>query len=337
MLDGPRIRQTFAALLALTALGLDGRGGVEPARSVPARRDPDLSAQRDLCFPPAEATTAKAHRAPGVILWTDAPVDGRALVRHLAETERYLRQLVAASRPVTSSAPASSAPTTGPVERPVAVALYAARSDYDALWRRVGAHYAGRFGEIATEGFSYRVFCATYRGRAKEFTQRRSVLCHEFAHVWLFQRHGLSNDGNWLTEGLANAVQLHFFPAAGNRKDFARWMEAGRMLPLKRLMDLDRIAPKDYWQAATLIETIARHHPGRLPAVIGAHNRGDSAYAIVRNVLGTDFLTLQDRWAKYVRTHPQRRPVRPDARAKSRTRRLTPADSKAKPHPKPPE
>jgi len=289
-------------LLALTAFGLGGLAGVKPAASAPARRDPGLSAQRDLCFPPAASAAAKTHCAPGILLWTDAPVDGRALVGHLSQAEGYLRRLVPATRPATSSAPASSAPTTGPVARPVAVALYAARSDYDALWRRVGAHYAGRFGEITTEGFSYRVFCATYRGRAKGFAQRRSVLCHEFAHVWLFQRHGLANDGNWLTEGLANAVQLHFFPAAGNRRDFARWMEAGHMLPLKRLMDLDRIAPKDYWQAATLIETIARHHPGRLPAVIRAYNRGDSAYAIVRKVLGTDFATLRRRWARHVRT-----------------------------------
>ena len=83
---------------------------------------------------------------------------------------------------------------------------------------------------------------------------------------------------------------------------YLHWMNTGRMLPLKRLMDKARIQPKDYWQAATLVETIAKHHPDDLPAVIAAFNAGRSAYAIVRDVLETDFATLNNHWADHIRT-----------------------------------
>jgi len=88
-------------------------------------------------------------------------------------------------------------------------------------------------------------------------------------------------------------------------------MDTGRMLPLKRLMDQARIRPKDYWQAATLIETLAKHHPGDLPAVIAAFNAGRSAYAIVRDVLETDFPTLAKQWADHVRASAPGATTRP--------------------------
>ena len=195
--------------------------------------------------------------------------------------------------------------------RPVALAVYRTRRDYLRLWKRVGSHYGGRFAAIATEGYSYRVFCATSYDSPEKFRKRRPVICHEFAHVWLYQNCRLRNDGNWLTEALANAAQLHFFPDSGNRADFLRWMDAGKMIPIKRLMNLPRIAPKDYWQAATLGELLLLRHRDKLPAVIRAFNRGDSAYAIVSKVLKTDLPTFERQWADHVRRSARRPTTRP--------------------------
>ncbi len=295
---GARLLLTLAALLGWACLF-----GDEPK---PAPRDPDLAGQRRMCFP--DGGGVRTFRRGGAILWTDSPVDGSGLLKDTAEAEAFLTELLP---------PAATTTATAPAARPVALAVYSAEADYRALWRRVGEHYGGAFGRIRTEGYSYRVFCATYYGDAAAFPARRPVLCHEFAHVWLHQRHGLANDGNWLTEGLANAVQLRLFPDSGDRGDFARWLAAGRMLPLKRLMDQKRIAPKDYWQAATLVELLAARHRRKLPAVVRAFNRGRSAYAIVSQVLETDFLTLEKHWAEHVRATAAAARSRPAAEERS--------------------
>jgi hypothetical protein len=283
-------------------------GGEGPPGPTSLPADPDAAGQRKICFPPAEGAKPKTFTAGGTILWTDAPVNGRELLAHLRKVRGYLRSAVATTRPTTASMPAGKGP------RPVALAIYKTRRDYLRLWKRVGSHYGGRFGAITTEGYSYRVFCATSYDSPKQFRARRPIICHEFAHVWLYQNFRLRNDGNWLTEGLANAAQLHFFPSSGNRADFLRWMEAGKMIPIKRLMSLPRIAPKDYWQAATLAEVLLLRCREKLPAVIRAFNRGDSAYAIVSKVLKTDLVTFERQWADHVRSSARRatsRPARP--------------------------
>jgi hypothetical protein len=237
-----------------------------------------------------------------VILWSDAPIDGKAVVKELVAARAHLRALL--PRRVSRSRPA-----TRPVDRPVALAVYAGAAVDRGLWDRVGRHYGGRFGPITTEGYSYRVFCATSFDTPERLRRRRAVLCHEFAHVWLYRNRGLRNDGNWLTEGLAGAVQLRLHPASGDRREFARWLDAGRMLPLKRLMDRDRIAPKDHWQAATLAEHLIATHRDSLPAVVAAFNQRRSAHAIVTGTLKTDFLSLRRRWADHVERQGARSPA----------------------------
>ena len=95
---------------------------------------------------------------------------------------------------------------------------------------------------------------------------------------------------------------LHFFPESGDRGDFARCMQAGRTLPLKRLMDLPRIAPKDYWQAGTLVELLMDRYAEKFPAVLAAFNAKASAFAIVTKTLGADLTTLTEEWADSVRS-----------------------------------
>jgi len=280
----------IAILALLCAIGPIVRAGPK------APPDPDLAGRRVLCFPPGLTTRkVSTYRAGDVVLWTDSKDVGGGLLPKIVTARRYLESLLPARTP-------ASAPASAPADQPVSLAIYATEEDYQALWKRVGQLYGGWFGEITTDGYSYRRFCATYYGSQAGFAERRAVLCHEFAHVWLYQNRALANDGNWLTEGLATAAQLRLFPEAAYRLSYARWMETGRMLPLKRLMDQSRLATKDYWQAATLMETIIAHHPGKLPAVVTARNEGRSAYYIVSRVLKTDFPTLSKRWAAHVRS-----------------------------------
>lgn len=292
----------LALLSGLLPAGVAPEGG-NASRPATMPADPSLSLQRRICFPQAGPAEVKTFRAPGVVLWTDAPVDGRKILAHLQAVERYLQVRLPPPRPGGQAASRPARRAAAPSRRrPAAVAIYAKAADYRALWRRVGAHYRGSFGRVVTEGHSYRCFCATSYDDPGRFARRRSIICHELAHVWLYQNHALANDGNWLTEGIATAVQLHFFPESGSRRDFARWMKTGRMLPLKRLMDLPRIAPKDYWQAGTLVELLMDRYAEKFPAVLAAFNAKASAFAIVTKTLGADLTTLTEEWADSVRS-----------------------------------
>jgi len=67
-------------------------------------------------------------------------------------------------------------------------------------------------------------------------------------------------------------------------------------------MDLDRIGLKDYWQAATLVETLIQRHRGRLPAVIDARRRGLSAKPDRDRSAQDELSDLQSEWERHVRS-----------------------------------
>jgi hypothetical protein len=297
----PKIALILMAVLALAWTGMAGTAGTaeKPATASPATAsaaaasaaaDPTLDRQKTIYFP---ATAPREYAsAPWLRIWTDSDVDLPLLAGSLCVTHFFLEGECRSNRREYSA--------TGPAARPVALAIYANADDFGQLWQRVGKYYGGSFGRVQAQAFSYHVFAASIYGNAKDFEARRPMLCHEFAHVWLYQELGLPNNANWLTEGLAAAVQLKFFPATGNRRDFATWLTEGKMLPLKRLMDQERIETKDYWQAATLVETILADYPGKLPAFIQGYVAGKSSYALVTGVLGTDLAALEAQWKRHV-------------------------------------
>jgi hypothetical protein len=309
-------RPLWAAMTAAAAAwAVAGAAGEPPSRPATAASpaDPSPAEQARICFPRPQSRPVRTGRTDAAAVLTDTDVDFAPLLADLGRAETVLAELVGPA---------------GQTGRPVLLAVYARQEDYLALWGRVGRHYGGRFGRIETTGYSYRVFAATTasagartrpasgpaddrpgRPRPRLSRRRRAVLAHEFAHVRLYQRLGLPNDGNWLTEGIASAVQLRLHPGAGERAEYLRWLETGRRLPLKRLMDAPRIRPRDYWQAATLVEAIAAERPGGLKRVISAYVEGRPASWIVREVLRTNFPDLEKRWARHVRRAAATRPT----------------------------
>ena len=271
----PVLQDGRAAIAILEGWFGPGRGVAWPARRLGWP-----------CLPPATAASPNAGMATANDAEAMPPIAEGLLAR--------------ADGPLPSLAATGAAVTRPAATRPVAIAVYARAEDYRALWPRVGRHYGGQLDPVTSAGFSYRAFCATSYGGADEFARVRPVVAHELTHVWLYQRLALVNDGNWLTEGVASAVQLRLFPQSGDRRLFADAAARGRMLPLKRLMDQPRLEPKDYWQAATLWELLAARWPERLAAVVEARNAGLSAYRIVADVLQTDAASLQKQWEQYV-------------------------------------
>ena len=293
-----RLSSALFMLLALVASAADTQ---QPTSQPVIAPDPDVQAHKAVCFPPERFPRVATHDFGGVVVWTDLPESPKPLEQELKKMLALLEEWLPTRTTDTAPAGASRATTGQAPARPVCLALYARHKDYQELWPRVGRLYAGQFPEITTQGYSYRVFCATSAEDADAAGAWLGVVCHELAHVWLYQRAGLANDGNWLTEGIATALQMRLFPASADRREFAERLERGRCLPLKRLMDQARIEPKDRWQAGTFVELLLAEHAGKLSAVARAFNAGRSASAVVADVLGTDFQTLDGRWARRVR------------------------------------
>jgi len=259
---------------------------------------------RLIYFPPHRFETPRTVSSGTLTVLTDAdaPADA-AIVAHLAALERILNDLPPTPATQPASQPASP-PTTRPSAPAVTAALYARRESFRALWHRVGVYYEGRFLGLAhVGGYSYRPFCATFIDAAHP-EAIPPELSHEMTHVWLWRRAGLPNDGNWLSEGLATAVQLQLFPTPDERQSWAERVRTGRFVPLKRLMNTAPLEPRHYWQAATLAETLLAHHRDALPAVIRAVAAGDDPNRIVTDVLGTTWPALERRWRAHVADRP---------------------------------
>ncbi len=255
---------------------------------------------RLIYFPPHRFPAPRVVRAGDLTVVTDAATCEEAALRdHLAALERILTGL-----PLGPATQPASQPATRPSAPTVTAALYARRESFRALWHRVGVYYDGQFVGIADAGgYSYRPFCATFLDAAAP----RAIppeLSHEIAHVWLWSRAGLPNDGNWLAEGLATAIQLRLSPAPDQRRAWAERVRTGRFVPLKRLMTTAPLDARHYWQAATLVETLLAHHGDRLGALIQAVADGREAHAIVTEVLATTWLTLDRRWRAHVADVP---------------------------------
>ncbi len=287
-----------AATLSIAALAL-AAGATPVATSGPKPgppADPPIERQKDIYFPPPRPPLREVTGS-GFILLTDAtkPTPA-ALGRRLTDVCSHLAAL-----PLRPPPPASR-PSTRRTDAPVVVALYARRAAFRKLWDRVAAHYDGRFfglGDVG--GYSYRVFSASFVDPARPGAIPPE-LSHEFSHVWMWRHAGLPNDGNWLAEGLATSVQWRFHPpAAAERAAWARRVDAGRYIPLKRLLSSRPLPPERYWQAATLAEMLLSHHAARLPAAIEALAAGRSANHIVTKALATDWPTLEKQWTAHVR------------------------------------
>ena len=110
------------------------------------------------------------------------------------------------------------------------------------------------------------------------------------------RRAGLPNNGNWLSEGLATAVQTQLHPDSNARREWAERIAVGRYLPLKRLMTDTPVEPHRYWQTCLLAEVLLTEHRDALPDVIKAVAAGRSANHIVTEVLETNWLALERRW-----------------------------------------
>ena len=296
--DRPLAAGTAAFFICALAL-LAQTPATRPTAPASAPADPSPQQQKRICFPDTWPRQVKAFQDDGIVIWTDADdLDGKGLLEHLQAVRKYLAETTLADTERTDAS--SSLPVPSAPARPVAIAIYQEQKDYQALWQRVGEYYGGQFDQVVTQGFSYRVFCATSFGDKDQFQRRLPVICHEFTHVWLFQRLGLANDANWLTEGIASAVQLRFFPQAGDRQAYAQRVREGRYVPLKRLLEQQRAAPAQYWQAASLVEMILKDRLAALPQLIAAQAQGKSASAMLRETLDVDFLGLERRWTAYM-------------------------------------
>lgn len=288
----------WALIIILAALA----AGEPTTTTAPAEAalDPWPEAMRWIYFPPQAFDPNGIARieGPGWMVYTDsAELDAEQVARNLqGATDALLAiQAIATTAPATQSTEDAAEPA------PIVSAVYARQGDFVALWRRVGIYYGGRFlGLARAGGYSYRVVCASY-GDADAPGLVPAELTHEFAHVWLWRYLGLANDGNWLAEGLASAIEMRVHPPEpGQWADWAERARAGRYVPLRRLLATRPARTDTYWQLGTLTGMLLEQRPDALPALLDAANRHADPAEVLGEILDTNGSELASRWTQWL-------------------------------------
>ncbi len=145
--------------------------------------------------------------------------------------------------------------------------IFARKEDYVAFFARLGKHFGVGLAPPSADGYSALGYGASTWDPKQGLD--RPVFVHEAMHAALEQLLHLASDGNWIQEGLANAVQarLHLESTKADRSDlFARRARGESVFqPLGVLLAMRRPGTQRYLQLATFLEFLADKYAAQLP------------------------------------------------------------------------
>lgn len=157
---------------------------------------------------------------------------------------------------------------------PVPLVVFPHEAAYRAGVVRIGAAFAANAAAPDHDGFAIEGIATSSWDPSQDIA--RPVFAHEFVHALLTRTAGLSNEQEWLQEGLASWYQLRFYPQP-TLADVIRGRLASP-LPLHRLCDGERIEPRFYGDAWAVVGTLLEDPAwtGTLPRVFEAATRSGS-------------------------------------------------------------
>jgi hypothetical protein len=136
-------------------------------------------------------------------------------------------------------------PDLAEVERPVVLLVFAKEPEYRSFWPKL----AEKFNSVATEpqNQGYTIFGIAGSSFDREVTVR-PVYIQEACHALLAQLFGVTNQSEWLHEGVANYYQLHW--SKQNINQLMRQQVLNQQLvPLEKLLNGQRLSGREYGQA----------------------------------------------------------------------------------------
>jgi len=264
-----------------------------PGKRAEASAEPTVADRMQIAFPDGDGRTHKNER---FLLLTnakgfDAAAAGELLAR-CDEGLSVLRDVYGVDGTLGSRAP---------------LIVFETREQFSAYIKRLGTHFGIGITPPRAAGLAALDVAAS--SWSAEHGWDRPTFVHEATHAAIRQLLGVTSSGNWLQEGLANAVQLRLYPGSAATVDFVGLFEAraegkGLFVPFAELFAKSGAPSKRYTQYISIMDFLADQHTTSLPAIWKAvrglrgrvHKVAADAIAVA---VGTDLATLEADWAAW--------------------------------------
>ena len=155
---------------------------------------------------------------PFVVVTDDKRLDGKAVLNALDELQKMIKR---------------DFPELPVPKRPVVMMVFEKQDEYKVFWRELGKQFNSIVPVVTSGGYSIFGVAGSYY--SDEFGPVRPVYVQEVCHALLAQVLGVSNQSEWLHEGLANYYQLHW-----SKQDLLaltrNMIEREKHVPLKGLL-----------------------------------------------------------------------------------------------------
>lgn len=187
------------------------------------------------------------------------------------------------------------------------IAIFKKEQQYKDYFPRLGVFVGANISPPQSDGYSVLdVAASTY---LSEYGWERRVYVHEAVHVAIRLRTGLRTNGNWIQEGLANAVQLAIYPETAKDVDWAAEFKAfkagkGLFLPWPYLLAKKRPSLKNYAQLASMMDFLADRHSAKLVQFWLLLSKADKSVhedgpRILEEATGKKIAELQAEWMEW--------------------------------------
>lgn len=135
--------------------------------------------------------------------------------------------------------------------RRVVCLIFADRSRFQTFWRDLGQRFNSTVPIVRTGGYS--IFGVAGSSYDDSFGPVRPVYVQEACHALLGQTLGISNQSEWLHEGLANYYQLHW-SGQDIHEVTCEMIDKKRHIPLSTLLNGKSIGTRNYAQATLFVK-----------------------------------------------------------------------------------
>ena len=174
---------------------------------------------------------------------------------------------------------------------------------YRAFWRELAEAFTSQGPKPDSDGYSMLGIAGSYYDPRQGSV--RPVYVHEACHALMTRLLGISSEGDWLHEGLANYYQLRF--TKQNFGTIAKTLVAQRrLIPLPRLLNGQAISMQSYAQSALFIDWIMSNSTRKarfLPAIRSMAKSGSTLFDPAAKIhFGASVQRIEASWMRWMQS-----------------------------------
>ncbi len=194
-------------------------------------------------------------------------------------------------------------PTLKAPKTPSPLLIFSAEVDYRAFWGKLASKFSSDDPTPESDGYSMEGIAGSFYD--PRLGSVRPVYVHEACHALITRLFGISNEGEWLHEGLANYYQLRW--AKQDLRGIAKTLVAQRrLISLEGLLSGRPIGMENYAQAALFIEWIMANATRKerfLPAIRYMAKQGSTAFDPAAKIhFGASVQRIATSWFRWIQS-----------------------------------